>query len=843
LSFPNEVVGVTSGSMTATFKNTLKTPVAITNIATSGFLGIFGGTDDFAVSGGNCPRSPTKLGAGDSCSITVTFTPTAVGSQSATLNVTDSSGGNPTGVSLTGTGIAAITLSAGSLTFSSQSLGTTSAPQTVTLTNKSSASVTVSPVTITGDFAISSNTCTSVTSGHTCTVGVTFTPAATGSLAGTLTINDTGVGSPELVSLMGTGAAATGLVSIAVTPASPSVAEGLTQQFTAMGTFTNPSHVSNLTNSVTWTSSAKSVATISNTSGTQGLASTVGLGPTTITAALGSIHGSTTLTVTSPTLVSIAVTPADPTISLSAKQQFTATGTYTNSSMQDVTDTVTWSSSAMGVATISNTSGTQGVATATGLGPTTIEAASGLINGSTTLTVIPGASVTGSLNTARYLHTATLLNNGMVLVVGGILYTPPPPCYVLPCAPGTSTVLASAELYNPATGLFTATTGSLNTARYGHTATLLPDGTVLIAGGTSAAGASGPFLSTAELYNPATETFSYTTNDLNTARYFQTASLLSNGMVLLAGGYNAATEQLASAELYNPATASETFTYTGSLNTARYYDTATTLNNGSVLLVGGDDFTYGILGSAELYSAGSFALTSGSLNTPRYLDTATLLNDGTVLLAGGYATADVLNSAELYSAENFAYTTGSLNTARCEHTGTLLSNGTVLLAGGYNLVTGALTSEELYNPATGTFAATGGLTNARNLHTATLLNNETVLLVGGQGASGASLASAEVYEPATLTPPNLESIAVTPAAQTISLSGAPNLQFIATGTFSGTGPEQLASVTWSSSNPAIVQISNDSTNHGQALAVATGTVTITATAGTISGSTTLKINP
>src|SRR6266403_1876155 len=121
--------------------------------------------------------------------------------------------------------------------------------------------------------------------------------------------------------------------------------------------------------------------------------------------------------------------------------------------------------------------------------------------------------LTGSLNTARYGHTETVLNNGMVLITGGC------------CA-----ISSSAELYNPSTGTFTLT-GNLNTARYGHTATLLNNGMVLIAGGD----ASGRPISSAELYNPSTGTFT-ATGGLNTARDSHTATLLNNGMVLIAAG-------------------------------------------------------------------------------------------------------------------------------------------------------------------------------------------------------------------------------------------------------------------------------------------------------------------
>ncbi len=764
---------------------------------------------------------------------------TTPGARGRPLTFSDNAANSLPTVSLAETLSSPVSVSPARLTFASGAVGTKSGAQTVTLTNHLNTSLPVSPAVATGDFVVASNTCgSSVGPGRSCTVEVTFRPTVVGVRTGTLTLPYRASGSPIVIPLSGAGNA-NGLISLVVTPANPSIAAGSTQQFTATGTYSNGS-TQNLTASVAWSSSAPGVATIN----AAGLASSVSPGSTTITATwvtitpLGratrvtpgspiinpprsTISSSTTLTVTDPLLVSMAVTPANPSIAAGTTQQFTATGTYSNGSTQNLTSTAVWSSSAPGVATISNTSGSQGVASAVGPGQTTIAAASGAINGSTTLTVTAGFVLTGSLNTVRYYHTATLLNNGLVLMAGGA---------------GYSGYLASAELYDPAIGTFTPS-GSLNTARYVHTATLLNNGMVLIAGGFNSSGA----LASAELYNPATGAFT-PTGSLNTARAQPTATLLNNGLVLIAGGYNS-NGPLAGAELYNPTTG--TFTSTGSLNTPREQNTATLLNNGMVLVAGGSGSS-GYLANAELYNpaTGTFTYT-GSLNTARVWHTATLLNNGLVLMAGGYGAVGAYigpsASAELYNPATgtFSYTTGSLTTARYSHTATLLNNGLVLMAGGWG-PSGILASAELYNPATGTFTSTGNLNTARELHTATLLNNGPVLIAGGYGSSGA-LAGAELYEPATLTPPSLVSISLAPSSPTVPLDTA--LRFSAFGTFSGGSTEQLAEVTWSSSNPEVISISDDASNPGAAYAAAAGAATVSACAGAVCGSTTVTVGP
>jgi uncharacterized protein (TIGR03437 family) len=398
------------------------------------------------------------------------------------------------------------------------------------------------------------------------------------------------------------------------------------------------------------------------------------------------------------------------------------------------------------------------------------------------LTSVPGAAQiftpTGSLTTARQNHTATLLPNGQVLIAGGV---------------NGNTTLSSAELYNPATGVF-AETGSMIAARSDHTATLLNNGMVLVTGGNTGSG----YLSEAELYNPATGTFTATSGNLTTARAGHTATLLNNGMILIAGGAVANAVVVPSIDLYNPATG--TFTATGNMVTPRYGHQATLLTSGLVLLAGGFPGGSGVsfLQSAELYNptSGTFAAT-GNMTTPRGSHTMTLLPDGEVLVAGGYSTTLQgynLSSAELYNPATGTFTaTGSMVTAEGNHTATLLNSGQVLKAGGQLIGGGAVAayaSAELYNPAAGVFTPTASMNTSRATYTATLLGNGSVLIAGGYNTS--TLASAELYQPES--PPQVSLQPATLAFQAILGGAAPASQSVTIDS-SGGSPVPWASQT------------------------------------------------
>ena len=340
-------------------------------------------------------------------------------------------------------------------------------------------------------------------------------------------------------------------------------------------------------------------------------------------------------------------------------------------------------------------------------------------------------SYTGSLNELRMNHTATLLSDGKVLVVGG-------------SADGDSFAterfqpVQSAELYDPDTGKWNAT-GRLFEPRTRHTATRLKDGKVLIVGGLG--GFDGTDHVGAELYDPDTRTWS-SAGRLNEQRFGHTATLLENGKVLVVGGYYLTgffdeIDSLGSAELYDPDTG--VWSFTGNHNILRGYHSNTLLQNGKVLVLGS---------GGRLFDPGTGTWSSVGIRGGGDRHTATLLSDGKVLIVGFGGGES--SSAWLYDPDTgVSSSTGHLNTARFGHTATLLPDGKVIVAGGlFHHASGIepyLPNPELYDPETGTWSFTSNLNTPRDQHTATLLPDGKVLLVGGYNPSSVGvLPSAEL---------------------------------------------------------------------------------------------------
>jgi hypothetical protein len=327
-------------------------------------------------------------------------------------------------------------------------------------------------------------------------------------------------------------------------------------------------------------------------------------------------------------------------------------------------------------------------------------------------------TTTGSMTESSTGYSATLLPNGKVLIAGGQNAADFP--------------LASAELYDPSTGLFSLT-GNMTEARGNNIATLLPHGRVLIAGGAF------PHVTSAELYDPATGTLTQTGDLLDGT--VVSAILLANGKVLFAQGN-------LDAELYDPAL--QTFSATG------YELLYGSMNSKLALLPDGRALLINCCRTEQLFDplTGAFSLTGATRSISADGFASAQLANGNVLVSGGFnEDINFLSAAaEFYDLHTKDFVrTASMTKPRFGHTSTTLGDGTILIAGSFGLQPGDIpydSSAEIYDPATGTFSGTGDMTSGRGGHTATLLLDGRVLIAGS--ASGGR--SAELYTPAVKVP-------------------------------------------------------------------------------------------
>jgi large repetitive protein len=430
--------------------------------------------------------------------------------------------------------------------------------------------------------------------------------------------------------------------------------------------------------------------------------------------------------------VSVAINPSTATAPEGGLVSFAAT-------VKGVADTsVTWSVqvgaaggsiTSVGLYTAPNTVGTYTVVATSVANPTASASANVTV-------VLPdstnpgGFTGVGGMTTARADHTATLLLNGKVLIAGGTGGGLP-----------SGQALASAELYDPSTRTFAAT-GSMITPRYAHSATLLADGRVLIAGGSQDVN-HGASVFTAEIYDPSTGAFT-ATGDLTSiggdiyANPGNVTALLPDGRVFVAASNNA--------EIYDPQ--SGTFTPTGPYAgpSLVYGTTVNLLTNGKVLVTGCSGPSCSAV--AELFDpqSGTFGVTGPMTDKyyPDYGYTSALLTDGRVLFLGS---DDYSADDELYdpAAGTFASIAGGFTQELAP--AARLTDGTVLVAGGQLPGGDGSTYAVLYTPATGTFGVVDQMTAARHSHAATALPDNTVLLTGGFSGWPAATASAEVYKP------------------------------------------------------------------------------------------------
>ncbi|MFN6204266.1 MAG: kelch repeat-containing protein, partial [Acidobacteriota bacterium] len=406
------------------------------------------------------------------------------------------------------------------------------------------------------------------------------------------------------------------------------------------------------------------------------------------------------------------------------------------------------------------------------------------------LTVDPSWSVVAAMTVARGNPRSIRLPDGKIMVTGS----------------GTSV-----QLYDPATGVWSAT-GSLNTGRTQQSLTLLSDGRVLVAGGSS----SGTTLTSCEIYNPSTGTWSLT-GSLNHNRLDHRAVLLTDGRVLVIGGYNwpvvgSLLEYPDMVEIYDPVAG--TWSSPGT-TTPRIYHQVVLLNDGKVLVVGGYNNTTGATTTPQIYDPATNVWSNAGTIHNTMDPSATLLTDGKVLVTGGRTSGasgidSAIRTSIIYDPVAGTWSnTGLLNNKRAAHTATRLLNGNVLVTGGESPVNTSLSTTEIYDPIAGTWSSAGSMSTPRRFHAASLLSYGAVLIMGGTNGSSTQLTSVELYGDPNQTP------TITAASGLTRMAGASGSNStIATVTDAETASGSLT-VTVTTANPANgVTISNIANSSG-----------------------------
>ena len=626
------------------------------------------------------------------------------------------------------------------------------------------------------------------------------------------------------------------LDSIAVTPTNPSVAKGRVQQFVAIGTFSDAT-TQNLTTQVTWASSDPTIATISNAAGSQGLATTLQVGAATISATLGTISGSTTLTVSAAVLDSIAVTPAAPSVAAGRTQQFTATGTFSDATTQDLTTQVTWASSDPAIAAISNAAGSQGLATTLQVGATTISATLGTISGSSLLTVTaavldsiavtPTAPSVAAGRAQQFTAIGTFSDLTTQDLTTQVTWTSSDPSVATISNAAGSQGLASTVTAGATT--ISATLGSVvGSTTLTVTAAVLDSIQVTPINPLVAAGRTQPFI--------AIGTFSdATTQDLTTQ-----VTWVSSDPAVAAISNAAGSQGLATALVPGTTTISATLgAVTGATTltvTAAVLDVIAVAPSAPSLSLGrtqqftatgtfSDGTTQDLTAQVTWLSADE-AIAKIS-NAPGSQGDATALGVGSTTISavlGGIAgvttitaTAAVLDTITVTPAD------ASVARGRAQQ---FTAIGTFS-----DLTTQDLTRQVTW---TSTNTAVAQISNAAGSQ------GRATTLTEGTTTITATLTGVTSSTSLTVTAVVLDTITVAPATANVIPGG--KQQFTATGTFTdGTTQNLTTTVTWGSSNTTIAQVSNAAGTQGQATGVAVGTTTITATSGPVVGSATIVV--
>ncbi len=631
------------------------------------------------------------------------------------------------------------------------------------------------------------------------------------------------------------------LSSISVTPTNPSIANGLTQQFTATGTYSD-STTQDITSTVTWSSSDTSKATISNAAGSQGLAASLAAGSTTITATSGAVSGNTTLTVTAATLVSISVTPATPSVAKGLTQQFTATGTYTDSTTQNLTASVTWSSSDTSKATISNASGTEGLATTLVAGSTTITATSGAVSGNTTLTVTAATLVSISVTPA----TPSVAKGLAQQFTATGTYTDSTTQDLTTVVTWTSSDTAKATISNAggSQGLASTLVAGTTTITATHSATGINGSTTLTVTAATLVSLSvtptTPSMPTSRtLQFSATGTYTdSTTQDLTTSVTWSSSDTTKAQISNAAGSRGIASSIAAGTTTITATSGAVSGNTVLTVSAATLQGITVTPVNPSLAA----GFTRQFTATGTYSDSSTVDLTTSVTWSSSDTGKATISNaGGSNGLASGVALGTTTITATLGAVSgntSLVVTAATLSAITVSPSTATIANGTTrqfTVIGTFS----DSTTQDLTTAVTWSSSSTGVATISNAAGTqgkATSAGTGTTTITATHAASGKTSTASLTVTAATLT-----SISVSPSGA-VAIGYGTYQQFTAVGTYSDSSTQDItAIVTWSSSSTGVATISNASPTQGRATSVASGFSTITATLGAVSNNATLEV--
>jgi trimeric autotransporter adhesin len=627
------------------------------------------------------------------------------------------------------------------------------------------------------------------------------------------------------------------LVSIQVTPTTPSVAKGLTLPFTATGTFTDGS-TQDITQSVTWTTSAAGVAGISNVAGNEGVATTVSAGTTTIVATVATLSGSTVLTVTGAVLTRIEINPTTPSIGVGLTQQFTATGVYSDNTVEDLTTQVAWNSATLAIATISNADGSRGLASAVAIGTTTISAQFGALTGSTELEV--SAAVLASIEVAPSQQTipagTALPYSAVGTFSDGSTQDLTTQVTWSTANPAIATASNAQSEQGLVRGLAVGSTQVRATlgAITGSTSVTIGNAT-LVSIGVTPAGAS--LAAGLNLQYIATGTFSNgTTQDLTTTVGWASSSInvatvsSAAGTEGLAKGLSAGTTTItATLGLISGSTTLDVTSATLVAIQVTPANTVLNLGLSAQMTATGvfSDNSVQNLTSQVTWSSANQALVLVS-NAPATKGLAAALATGSTSITATFGAVSGVTPIRVTRAQLLSIAVSPANSTMAKGTSRQFTATGTYSDGQVQDITSSVTWSSL-TPAVLTIS---NVANSKGVGTAVATGTVTV-----RARLVATIGNATV----NVTSATLTSIAVSPAA--LTLSSGVNQPYTATGTFSDGSTQDLTdAVTWATSNAPVATVSNAPGSKGLASTNAAGTATIVAALGAINGSTTLTVS-